>query len=52
MPDQSVASARKAAIFIHPTFGARDDRLKAYGLVSAVGRVTDTTIVIINGPAM
>ena len=35
--------ARKATLFVHPTFGARDDRLKAYGLVSAVGRVTDTT---------
>ncbi len=38
------ASARKATLFVHPTFGARDDRLKAYGLVSAVGRVTDTSI--------
>ena len=33
----------QAVLFVHPTFGARDDRLKAYGLVSAVGRVTDTT---------
>ena len=31
---------------MHPTFGAPDERLKAYGLVSAVGRVTDTTIAI------
>ena len=31
---------------MHPTFGARDERLTAYGLVSAVGRVTDTTIAI------
>ena len=45
-PFWEVASARKAAIFIHPTFGARDDRLKAYGLVSAVGRVTDTTTAV------
>ena len=45
-PFWEVASARKAAIFIHPTFGARDDRLKAYGLVSAVGRVTDTTMAV------
>ncbi|HEX4411339.1 MAG TPA: amidohydrolase family protein [Xanthobacteraceae bacterium] len=43
-PFWEVASARKATLFIHPTFGARDDRLKAYGLVSAVGRVTDTTM--------
>jgi aminocarboxymuconate-semialdehyde decarboxylase len=33
-------------LFVHPTFGAPDQRLKAYGLVSAVGRVTDTTIAI------
>jgi aminocarboxymuconate-semialdehyde decarboxylase len=45
-PFWEVASARKATLFIHPTFGARDDRLKAYGLVSAVGRVTDTTMAV------
>jgi aminocarboxymuconate-semialdehyde decarboxylase len=45
-PFWEAASARKAALFVHPTFGARDDRLKAYGLVSAVGRVTDTTIAV------
>lgn len=45
-PFWEVASARKAALFVHPTFGARDDRLKAYGLVSAVGRVTDTTLAV------
>jgi len=45
-PFWELASARKAAIFVHPTFGARDDRLKAYGLVSAVGRVTDTTMAV------
>jgi aminocarboxymuconate-semialdehyde decarboxylase len=43
-PFWEAASARKATLFVHPTFGARDDRLKAYGLVSAVGRVTDTTM--------
>ena len=43
-PFWEAASRRKATLFVHPTFGARDDRLKAYGLVSAVGRVTDTTI--------
>jgi aminocarboxymuconate-semialdehyde decarboxylase len=41
-----VASERKATLFVHPTFGARDDRLKEYGLVSAVGRLTDTTIAV------
>jgi len=45
-PFWEVASARKATLFVHPTFGARDDRLKAYGLVSAVGRVTDTTLAV------
>jgi aminocarboxymuconate-semialdehyde decarboxylase len=45
-PFWEMASQRKATLFVHPTFGARDDRLKAYGLVSAVGRVTDTTIAI------
>jgi aminocarboxymuconate-semialdehyde decarboxylase len=45
-PFWEAASARRATLFVHPTFGARDDRLKAYGLVSAVGRVTDTSIAI------
>jgi aminocarboxymuconate-semialdehyde decarboxylase len=45
-PFWEVASARKTTLFVHPTFGARDDRLKAYGLVSAVGRVTDTTLAV------
>jgi len=45
-PFWEAASARKATLFVHPTFGARDDRLKAHGLVSAVGRVTDTTTAI------
>jgi aminocarboxymuconate-semialdehyde decarboxylase len=45
-PFWEAASARKVALFVHPTFGARDDRLKAYGLVSAVGRVTDTTTAV------
>ncbi len=43
-PFWEVASRRRATLLVHPTFGARDDRLRAYGLVSAVGRVTDTTI--------
>jgi aminocarboxymuconate-semialdehyde decarboxylase len=45
-PFWEAASVRKATLFVHPTFGARDDRLRAYGLVSAVGRVTDTSIAI------
>ncbi len=45
-PLWEMASERKAVLYIHPTFGARDDRLKAYGLVSAVGRIVDTTIAV------
>jgi aminocarboxymuconate-semialdehyde decarboxylase len=45
-PFWEAASALQATLFVHPTFGARDDRLKAHGLVSAVGRVTDTTIAV------
>jgi aminocarboxymuconate-semialdehyde decarboxylase len=45
-PFWEVASARQATLFVHPTFGARDDRLKAYGLVSAIGRLTDTSIAV------
>jgi aminocarboxymuconate-semialdehyde decarboxylase len=45
-PFWETASSRKVTLFVHPTFGARDDRLKSYGLVSAVGRITDTTIAI------
>jgi aminocarboxymuconate-semialdehyde decarboxylase len=45
-PFWETASARNATLFVHPTFGARDDRLKAYGLVSAVGRITDTSIAL------
>jgi aminocarboxymuconate-semialdehyde decarboxylase len=41
-----VASERRATLFVHPTFGVRDDRLRAYGLISAVGRLTDTTIAV------
>ena len=46
VPSWEAALRRKATLFVHPTFGAPDERLKAYGLVSAVGRVTDTAIAI------
>ena len=42
-PFWEAASRRKATLFVHPTFGAHDNRLLGYGLVSAVGRITDTT---------
>ncbi len=45
-PFWDMASSQNAVIYVHPTFGARDDRLKAYGLVSAVGRASDTTIAV------
>ena len=45
-PFWEVANARRAAIFVHPTFGACDDRLKAYGLVNALGRISDSTIAV------
>ena len=45
-PFWEMASERKATIIVHPTFGAHDPRLKAYGLMNSVGRITDTTIAI------
>ncbi len=45
-PFWEVANARRATIFMHPTFGACDERLKAYGLVNALGRITDSTIAV------
>lgn len=42
-PLWEVASARKATLFLHPMFACGDDRLDAYDLVNAVGRITDTT---------
>jgi aminocarboxymuconate-semialdehyde decarboxylase len=45
-PFWELASARNATIFLHPMFACGDDRLGAYDLVNAVGRVTDTTIAV------
>ncbi len=45
-PFWEAANARKATIFVHPTFGCCDDRLKGYGLVNALGRITDSTIAV------
>ncbi len=42
-PLWELASARKATLFLHPMFACGDDRLDAYDLVNAVGRITDTT---------
>lgn len=43
-PFWEVASARRATIFLHPMYICGDDRLGAYDLLNAVGRLTDTTI--------
>jgi len=43
-PFWEVASARQAAIFLHPHYICGDERLADYDLVNAVGRLTDTTI--------
>ncbi len=45
-PFWQVASARNAAIFLHPHYICGDDRLAGYDLVNAVGRLTDTTIAV------
>jgi len=41
-----VASARQAAIFLHPHYICSDDRLDGYDLINAVGRLADTTIAV------
>ena len=43
-PFWEVASARGAAIFLHPHYLCGDERLAYYDLVNAVGRLADTTI--------
>jgi aminocarboxymuconate-semialdehyde decarboxylase len=43
-PFWEVASARQAAIFLHPHYICGDERLAGYDLVNAVGRLADTTI--------
>lgn len=45
-PFWEVAHARKATLFIHPMYGVDDERLRAYGLVNALGRLTDTSIAV------
>jgi aminocarboxymuconate-semialdehyde decarboxylase len=45
-PFWEVAHARKATLFIHPMYGCDDERLRAYGLVNALGRVTDTSTAV------
>ena len=45
-PFWELASARGAAIFVHPHYLCGDDRLDGYDLVNAVGRLADTTIAV------
>ena len=45
-PFWEVASARNAAIFLHPHYICGDERLAGYDLINAVGRLTDTTIAV------
>jgi aminocarboxymuconate-semialdehyde decarboxylase len=45
-PFWEVASARQAAIFLHPHYICSDDRLDGYDLINAVGRLADTTIAV------
>ncbi|HVB17724.1 MAG TPA: amidohydrolase family protein [Stellaceae bacterium] len=45
-PFWEVASARHAAIFLHPHYMCNDDRLDGYDLINAVGRLADTTIAV------
>src|ERR1700680_2163175 len=43
-PFWEVASARQAAIFLHPHYICGDERLAGYDLINAVGRLADSTI--------
>lgn len=45
-PFWEVASARRAAIFLHPQYLCGDARLEDYDLVNTVGRLADTTIAV------
>jgi aminocarboxymuconate-semialdehyde decarboxylase len=45
-PFWEAAHALKTTLFVHPMYGVDDDRLRSYGLVNALGRVTDTSIAV------
>lgn len=45
-PFWELASELEMPIFIHPMFGSDDARLHDFGMMNAVGRVTDTTIAV------
>jgi aminocarboxymuconate-semialdehyde decarboxylase len=43
-PFWEAASAKQTAIFVHPMFVCGDDRLGAYDMVNAIGRLADTSV--------
>jgi len=43
-PFWEAASAKQVAVFVHPMFVCGDDRLDAYDMVNAIGRLADTSI--------
>lgn len=45
-PFWEAASAKQAAIFVHPMFVCGDDRLGAYDMVNAIGRLADTSVAL------
>ena len=45
-PFWEAAASLKAPIYLHPMFGCGDPRLLDYGMMNAVGRVTDTTTAV------
>jgi len=45
-PFWEAADAHKTTLFVHPMYGVDDDRLRAYGLINALGRITDTSIAV------
>ncbi len=45
-PFWQAASDLGATLYIHPMFGSDDDRLHDFGMMNAVGRVTDETIAV------
>jgi aminocarboxymuconate-semialdehyde decarboxylase len=45
-PFWEAASAKKVPVFVHPMFVCGDDRLGAYDMVNAIGRLADTSIAL------